>query len=418
MSGLPRSVSASLPALLAEHGCAALLVVARSARDVDLAPFVDGAHLGESLLLVTADGGVRLAAFSPMEREEAQATGLAVVAPEDLELSRWARECPRPEDFLARAMAGLLTLGGVAPSGERPRVALAGHAAAGTVHAACRQLEVEGWDFRDGTDLLRAARKAKGEVELAGIRAAALGTVAAFRGVAALLANARLDGSGHAWLEGERLRVGRLRREIRRVLAEHGLEQPKGNLVACGGDAGVPHTQGADERAIRAGEPLLVDLFPRGALFADCTRVFCLGEPDPAIRHAHATVLAALDWGRRNAVAGARGWSLQEGVCGLFKAEGYATPLTDPGTTVGYVHGLGHGVGYELHEEPSFRKETGKDGLLAERDVFTLEPGLYDPSPDGGYGIRLEDLFWLGPDGLDNLTPLPYELDPRAWSDG
>jgi Xaa-Pro aminopeptidase len=133
------------------------------------------------------------------------------------------------------------------------------------------------------------------------------------------------------------------------------------------------------------------------------------------VRHAHATVLAALEWATRHAVPGARGWSLQEGVCGLFKAAGYATPLTDPGTTVGYVHGLGHGVGYELHEQPTFRKETGRDGLLAVGDVFTLEPGLYDPSPEGGYGIRLEDLFWLGPDGLENLTPLPYSMDPSAF---
>ena len=415
MSGLPRSIFAALPGLLAEEGLAALLVVARSARDVDLAPFVGGAHLGESLLLVGADGMARLAAFSPMEREEAASTGLALVTPEDLDLPRLAREAPLPADFLAGAMAALLSQSGIGPSPERPRVALAGHAASGTVHAACSRLAGEGWDFRDGAELLRAARRMKGDAELALIWAAADGTAAAFRAVARLLAGARLDGAGHAWLEGERLRVGRLRSEIRRVLADHGLEQPEGNLVAIGGDAGVPHSQGADERAVRAGEPLLVDLFPHGAMFADCTRVFCLGEPDPAVRHAHATVLAALEWATHNAVAGARGWSLQEGVCGLFKAAGYATPLTDPGTTQGYVHGLGHGVGYELHEQPSFRKETGRDGLLSVSDVFTLEPGLYDPSPEGGYGIRLEDLFWLGPDGLVNLTPLPHSLDPREF---
>jgi Xaa-Pro aminopeptidase len=211
------------------------------------------------------------------------------------------------------------------------------------------------------------------------------------------------------------LRVARLRLEIRRVLAEHGLEQPEGNLVACGGDAGVPHSQGANDRQIRAGEPILVDLFPKGSLFADCTRVFCLGKPPEPLERAHQAVLDTLRWATRAAVPGIRGWTLQEGACGLLHAAGYPTPLTDPGTTTGYVHGLGHGVGYELHEDPSFRKEAGREGVLAEGDVFTLEPGLYDPVPDGGYGVRLEDLVVLGPAGLENLTPLPYVLDPRAW---
>ena len=52
-------------------------------------------------------------------------------------------------------------------------------------------------------------------------------------------------------------------------------------------------------------------------------------------------------------------------------------------------------------------------GRLEEGDLFTLEPGLYDPSE--GYGVRLENLYALTADGLENLTPLPLDLDPRAW---
>jgi len=82
--------------------------------------------------------------------------------------------------------------------------------------------------------------------------------------------------------------------------------------------------------------------------------------------------------------------------------------------TRGYVHGLGHGVGFELHEAPSFRASAGpKEGVLELGDVFTLEPGLYDP--EEGFGVRLEDLVTLGEGGLENLTPLPYALDPRDW---
>jgi Xaa-Pro aminopeptidase len=81
---------------------------------------------------------------------------------------------------------------------------------------------------------------------------------------------------------------------------------------------------------------------------------------------------------------------------------------------VGYVHNLGHGVGLDLHETPIFKKVSGAEGVLREGDVFTLEPGLYHP--EQGYGVRLEDLVRLDEDGrLENLTPLPYELDPRAY---
>ena len=87
--------------------------------------------------------------------------------------------------------------------------------------------------------------------------------------------------------------------------------------------------------------------------------------------------------------------------------------MSHPGTTRGYVHGLGHGVGFELHEYPSFRRHAGPEGVLAAGDVITLEPGLYEP--EQGFGVRLEDLVALVADGSENLTPLPYELDPRAW---
>ena len=87
--------------------------------------------------------------------------------------------------------------------------------------------------------------------------------------------------------------------------------------------------------------------------------------------------------------------------------------VREPATTTGYVHGLGHGVGFELHEYPSFRREAGEEGVLEVGDLLTLEPGLYDP--EAGWGVRLEDLVYLGPDGPESLTPLPYDLDPRAW---
>src|SRR6185436_665577 len=82
------------------------------------------------------------------------------------------------------------------------------------------------------------------------------------------------------------------------------------------------------------------------------------------------------------------------GACRKRSAAPSATPaipqISHPGTLVGYVHNLGHGVGFDLHEFPTFKKASGAEGVLREGDVFTLEPGLY--SVEERYGVRLEDL--------------------------
>lgn len=427
MSGLPAValrraagvLAERLRPLLEEGRFEALLVVARSARDPDLAPFVGGAHLGESVLVVPRDGEPRLAFLSSMERDEAASTGLALLTPDELEIGRLSRQMPTAESLLAALIERALSLCGMAPAtsatGSSTRIALAGHPAAGALHEACKRLEANGWSFQDGAGMVLRVRKGKSAEELAAARGAAAGTVEAMWRVATLLASTTNDQSGALVLGGEPLRVGRLRAEIALVLARHGLEQPEGNLLACGSDAGVPHNQGSDERLVRSGEVLLVDLFPKRRLFADCTRTFCVGEPSDRVRRAHDAVLAALLEAHAAARPGGRGFALQQLACATLAAAGYPTPLSHPGTTVGYVHGLGHGVGYELHEEPSFRKESGAEGILEVGDLLTLEPGLYDPAPGSGYGVRLEDLVWLGEAGPENLTPLPYDLDPRAW---
>lgn len=402
---------AALWAGLEERGCEALLVLARSSQDPDLAPFVGDVHLGECQLVVPRGGAARLAYLTPMERDEAAATGLPLVTPEHLDMARWQNEAAEPADLMAWVAEQTLEAAGVAPG----RVALAGHGQAGVIQAAFTSLARKGWTWVAGNPVVLAVRKSKSAAELAGIRAAAHGTAAAMRRVALRLAAASVR-EGELWLDGGRLTVARLRSEVGQVFAAQGLEQPKGNILAPGEEGGVPHSTGTPDRVLRAGESLIVDLFPRGShgLFADCTRTFCVGEPSPELRRAHGLVLAALERAHLEARPGLRGWELQEEVCDLFDAEGFPTPVSTPGSERGYVHNLGHGVGFDLHEQPIFRKAAGAEGVLRQGDVFTLEPGLYEPAA-GGYGVRLEDLVYLGPEGLENLTPLPYELDPRAW---
>ncbi len=208
--------------------------------------------------------------------------------------------------------------------------------------------------------------------------------------------------------------VGVLKKLAAVEFARLGLGQPEGNLMAIGAEAGVPHNQGDARRVVPPHQPLVVDLFPAGEMFADCTRTFCVGEPSEEFRAAHAAVLAALEEAHGDCRAGVRACELHERTCDRFEALGYETRRSDPTSSRGYVHGLGHGVGYELHEHPSFHESAGPSGLLEAGDLLTLEPGLYDSG--AGYGVRLEDLCYLGDGELENLTPLPYDWDVAAWA--
>jgi Xaa-Pro aminopeptidase len=391
--------------------CEALLVLAPSGRDVDLAPFVGSAHIHAAFVIVPRRGDAWLGYMTPMERQEAASTGLRLLTPEALDVARWARDGTGEEQVLVEVILQGLAMTGVHPG----RLALGGHPSAGVLQALVQRLDRAGWSTTSGRSILRRFRKTKTPEQIDSVTRAGLGAVAAVRRVAEVLRNC-VERETELHFEGEALTVVRLRREIAILLASHGLEQPEGNIVAPGAEGGVPHTAGSDESVLLARRSLVVDLYPRGEVFADCTRTFCFGDPPEALRRAHSTVEEALHRSRQNCHVGRKAWDLQVEVCDFLAAKGYPTPLSAPGTEHGYVHGLGHGVGFELHELPTFRQVEGRDGELEENDVITIEPGLYLPTEDGtGYGVRLEDTLLLEVEGTTVLTPMPYDLDPRAW---
>ena len=408
----PVSPRPGLDDLLLELGCGALLVVAKSSRDPHIAPFVGAGRIHRSFVLAPRGALPRLGYFTPMERGEAAATGLDLLTPEELDILRWSRDGGSPAELLGHVLSRAFHLCQLAPG----PVAVAGSLPAGELVGAFGLLAGEGWSFVPGEGVVERLSKRKTPRQVAAVARAAEGTCEAFRRVAESLAAARID-DGELWLAGERLRVGRLRSLVARTLAEHGLEQPWGNIVAPAEEGAVPHNSGRDERVLRPRESLIVDIFPRGLLAADCTRTFCVGEPPAVLTAGHAQVRRALETVEPEARPGAWAWDLQQQVSDFFVAAGWPTSVSHPGTERGYVHGLGHGVGFEIHEMPSFRREANPwEGRLEVGDVLTLEPGLYEP--DEGWAVRLENLYVVEEDGPRNLTPLPYDLDPRAWSLG
>jgi len=210
---------------------------------------------------------------------------------------------------------------------------------------------------------------------------------------------------------GEQVTCERVRDAIVDTLREHGCEgEPP--LVGAGPQGALVHDLGSGP--IHAGEPVIVDIFPRHAASrycADMTRTFCFGEAPERLRVMHATVLDALKRSTEAITDGVAGTVPWEVACDAIEAGGFRTQRgLAEGESLGedFFHGLGHGVGIEVHEAPYMG--LGCKEPLASGDVVTVEPGVY--RKDFG-GVRLEDLVVVTGGEPDMLTQFDYELEIR-----
>jgi len=270
-------------------------------------------------------------------------------------------------------------------------------------------LRAEGIQLTPERELFSRRRRVKTAAEIAGIRRAQRACEAALDAARALLRAARQNESGLE-VDGKPLTSEWLKRRIGEVFTEHDMLADE-FIVSHGAQSAVGHDMGSGQ--IKAGEPIVIDLWPRDretGCFADMTRTYVVGDPPEALVEFQRLVHQALEEAIASIKAGVPGRELFVGTCELFQEHGYRTPLTkEPGEVLedGFFHGLGHGVGLEVHEEPGMGIAS-RDPLVA-GDVVTVEPGLYNP---GFGGCRLEDLILVTENGAENLTDYPYDLTP------
>jgi Xaa-Pro aminopeptidase len=253
-------------------------------------------------------------------------------------------------------------------------------------------------------------RRRKTDAELEGIRRATRAAEAGMAGVAAVLARSE-PGAGGRVVDGEPLTCELLRAAAMEIFTAAGC---RGDdlIVAHGPQAAEGHSTGSGR--VGNDDHLVCDLFPsdiESTCHSDMTRTFAVGMPDPQIVTWHEHTREALELGRGLVRPGADGAEIFRSVCRCYEELGYPTSLSKPEGTVlreGFNHGLGHGVGLDVHEAPTLGK-LGHELVVG--DVITLEPGLYR---HGFGGVRLEDLVVVTEDGCETLTDYPYELDPRA----
>jgi Xaa-Pro aminopeptidase len=198
----------------------------------------------------------------------------------------------------------------------------------------------------------------------------------------------------------ERGLLGRQEREVAAAaearIRELGAQPSFPAIVAAGPNGALPHAE-PGKREIGAGELVVFDMGAKlDGYCSDGTRTFATGEPGErgrqvyeTVREAQAAALAAL-------AAGVEGEAVDTAARKVIDAAGHAER---------FGHGLGHGVGLEVHEGPRLSQRS--DDTLAPNEVVTVEPGIYLP---GELGVRIEDLVVVTEDGFRNLSGLPKAL--------
>lgn len=346
-----------------------------------------------------------------MERDTAAKTGFELADFGSLGYRRMLEEEGTPNGGTARFLEFLLRRFRV-----KGRVLVSGIDEVGRHYHILRRLaermpEIE--LAEDGSlGLIDAARATKDADEIAAVRSVAASCEKAYARIRETLQGGRLEGrklkDAKGWVT-----IGRLRRDVRRLFFEEGLAEPHGNIIALGRDAGVPHNEGNDADVVEAGKPIVIDLYPRqanGGYYFDITRTYCVGRAPDELRSIHATVREAVERSIDALTPASPARIYQEKVCDFFESKGHRTIRQDERLAEGYIHGLGHGIGLDVHEKPTLGGTSRNEDVIRPGSLFTIEPGLYYPSR--GLGVRIEDVVHAREDGsFENLTRVPYDLE-------
>ncbi len=167
-------------------------------------------------------------------------------------------------------------------------------------------------------------------------------------------------------------------------------------IVASGRNGSKPHHRPSD-RAIWEGDLVVLDF---GALLdgyhSDMTRTFVVGDPSPTQKRMYEVVYDAQAAGVEAVRAGVPAREVDEACRSVIAAAGWADA---------FLHGTGHGVGLDIHEDPRVSQTATAD--LDVDQVVTVEPGVYLPEHGG---VRIEDTVVVTADGARRLTLAPKEL--------
>jgi Xaa-Pro aminopeptidase len=258
------------------------------------------------------------------------------------------------------------------------------------------------------------AMETKDESEVARIRNMGKVTTEVVGMVAAYLTSCAV-GADEVLLkaDGSVLTIADFKRLISSWLAERGAVEVEGTIFAIGKDAGLPHSVGTPDDRLRLGKTIVFDIFPAeagGGYFYDFTRTWALGYATAEAQQLYNEVKEVYEKVIDNIDLNVGFKEYHKLACDEFNKHGHRTPMHSTGVLDnGYVHSLGHGLGINIHERPWSAHTAADDNILRPGVVISIEPGLY--YPERGMGVRIEDSYWVRPDGkLELLAEYHYDF--------
>jgi Xaa-Pro aminopeptidase len=264
-----------------------------------------------------------------------------------------------------------------------------------------RELAKDNVELATADGLFWPERNAKTDEELKLMSRALRITETGLKRAMEVLKASKPKGKKLIW-SGKPLTSELLRAEIdTAILREGGLAA---NTIVAGGDQACdPHERG--HGPLFANSLIIFDIFPRDmqtGYWGDMTRTVVRGRASEGQRKLWQTVKDGQELALREIKDGADGMKIHKAIQGLFLKRGYPTEVRK-GANVGFFHGTGHGLGLDIHEYPRVQKV-----VLKERQVVTVEPGLYYP---GLGGVRIEDVVVVSKTGCKILSKFPKELE-------
>ena len=241
-------------------------------------------------------------------------------------------------------------------------------------------LPTAGW--QRATRVLRELRMRKDAAELDALRRAGQAIDRVHRRVPGFLAPGRTEAE--------------VARDIAAAIVEEGHERADFVIVGSGPNGASPHHE-VSGRVLERGDAVVVDIGGpmHDGYFSDCTRNYVVGQSPDGYDEVH----AALERAQRAACDAVR-----PGVTAESVDEAARQVLREAGYADRFIHRTGHGIGLDVHEDPYI--VSGNDLVLEAGMTFSIEPGVYLP---GRFGMRIEDIVAVAPDGVERLNTLERE---------
>lgn len=413
-------MKSDLDALMQDRKLDGLLIFGDAEHNPPMYYFVGGGHVSEALLIKKV-GKEPVLFYNDMERDEAARSGLKIVSYSEFPTADFLEEAGGDEGVaLALRFRTILSEYGLSAG----RVAVFGKMEFSRLFGLIKGLtdlmpQVDFIGEIENSILLRAM-ETKEDVEVARIRQMGAITTLVVRKVQNYLVSRDVR-EDEVLLkdDGTPLTIGDVKGMISLWLAERGAVDVDGTIFAIGRDAGVPHSIGNPEDLLTLGKTIVFDIFPAekgGGYFYDFTRTWSLGYATPEAQALYDQVQEIYNKVVENLDLNASFVDYQRMTCEYFESKGHKSPLNTKSPLDGYVHSLGHGVGLNIHERPASGLTATGDNRLKPGVVITIEPGLY--YPDKGMGVRIEDTYWVRPDGkVEILAEYPYDfvLPMKKW---